>query len=219
MYEELAVNSENADVATLESQSSTPTPLVDIQRMPVDSTETQPQVESDSHDSSISGEMCVTQETPELNNEQEVLPSFLVVADDSAADGANKLNENTPDLHNEREEKEAPPEEGKFSPQKLNDEIDGMFASFRPSVLQHQTSLVEEEEDTASQSSDTTTSTDSTTTTTTSSSSSGPPFDLCLVNEELEMVLEHAIVETQPPEAGLFFWNLCRAQVYVCRKI
>ena len=90
------------------------------------------------------------------------------------------------------------------SAKKLNDEIEEMFAasSVKPALVQHQVSLengsMAEEEDTTSQSSDTTTS--STTSCSTSSSSSGPPFDLCQAgNDELEMVIEHAIVETHHP--------------------
>ena len=89
------------------------------------------------------------------------------------------------------------------SAQKLNDEIEEVFAasSVKPALVQHQVSLengsMAEEEDTTSQSSDTTT---SSTTSCSTSSSSGPPFDLCQAgNDELEMVIEHAIVETHHP--------------------
>jgi len=70
------------------------------------------------------------------------------------------------------------------------DEIEEMFSTFGPPPsIQPQISLDLENESNNSSSSSSCSG---------SSTASSAPFDLCQVNEELELVLEHAIIESQP---------------------
>ena len=67
---------------------------------------------------------------------------------------------------------------------KLNAEIDSLLAPLRTTVPTE----IETSTSTGSLTSDL------------SSDSSSNPFDLCEVNEQVEMVLEHAIIESNPPD-------------------